>query len=93
MNITAQDFGQPEPRFRMTLIRREDRLTLEELLQKGLKVPATHGPMLKVTFSAGEPQRVRKTGWSAVKVKSSFGGESVLLAEDLGVSGILRLRR
>lgn len=82
-----------EPRFRATLIRREDELTLEELLQRGLKAPG-RGALLEVSFRAGKPFRARKgTGWSAVEVESSFGGKSVMLIEGGRVSGILRLKR
>lgn len=94
----AAGVGQPEPKPPLRLIEREEAITLDELTQKGLKAPATWGSKrVRVGFRAvGKPFNVARTGWWAVRLRSSFGGASTLLYEpehEGRVSGLLRLKR
>ena len=92
-NLKAEDFGKPEPRWRSITISREKGIPLAEL-EKGIRFLATHGPELNVKFAVSKPFPARQgTGWQACKVRSEFGGESVMLLVEGKLSGIVRLRR
>lgn len=92
--------GKVAPKFR-TITLEPGTMTLDLLLREGIVTPGGSGDgkaRVKVEFKqVGEPFTVReRTGWQAVKVKSSFGGLTTLLyvADKAGeVSGVLRLRR
>ena len=68
--------------------------TLSKLLEKGLRVRGKKGGHLQISFvQVGKIFRAREgTGWEAVRVRSFYGAESLLLHESGGVSGLLRLK-
>ena len=88
---------KPYPIWHRTLITREAGVRLTALLRDGMKVPANVGKSVLVTFKqAGDFMMEANTGWKQVRLRSNFGGTSVLLyEEDKGriVSGLLRLKR
>lgn len=89
--------AKPRPIWVRTLLAREPAVRLTTLLKEGLRVPATVGRAVHVAFrQAGDIMEVPNTGWKTVRLRSSFGGVSVLLYEEHAgrrVSGLVRLKR
>jgi len=88
---------KPRPSWHRVLVARESQTRLASLLKEGMKVPANVGRAVLVTFKQlGDIVSVPNTGWKTVRLRSNFGGTSVLLFEEheaRRVSGLLRLKR
>lgn len=97
MNEAMKGAAKPRPQWHRTLITRESKTRLTALLKEGLRVPATVGKALEVTFKqVGDIMTVPNTGWQTVRLRSNFGGTSTLLYEEHAgrvISGLLRLKR
>ena len=95
--VGLADEVKPRPIWHRTLITRESTTRLTSLVRDGMKVPANVGKSVLVTFKqSGDFIDVPNTGWKQVRLRSNFGGTSVLLYEAHNgriVSGLLRLKR
>lgn len=80
------------------LLKRTDEMTLNRLVDEGIEVVGRNGAKAKLRFVVKRPPFIAQadTGWEAVKVRSPFGEDSILLYEGFAggrVSGILRIVR
>jgi len=97
LNAELTKAVKPRPSWHRLLVSRESNTRLTALLKEGMKVPANVGRVVLVTFKqVGSVAQVPNTGWKTVRLRSNFGGTSVLLFEESQgrrVSGLLRLKR